>query len=194
MQSNPLHFLTDRQLQALAGLEGLTVPQILAKYRNFRTKEASPTRSGNKAPQSKAAQAMRMLHSGEASSLQEAWDLVRGRKVVRGTRLKNPGYEGSYPLGEGRVRIPGAKGRALRLAARRKMQEEDEAREAASHRDIRFGSYPLGEGRVRISKKTPGYEGLTEAQINAAKAMRLYHSGQASSLQEAWDIVKSGRR
>ena len=90
MQSNPLHFLTDRQLQALAGLEGLTVPQILAKYRNFRTKEASPTRSGNKAPQSKSAQAMRMLHSGEASSLQEAWDLVRGRKVVRGTRLKNP--------------------------------------------------------------------------------------------------------
>lgn len=34
----------------------------------------------------------------------------------------------------------------------------------------------------------------TAAQTNASTAMRLYHSGQASSLQEAWDIVKSGRR
>jgi hypothetical protein len=30
----------------------------------------------------------------------------------------------------------------------------------------------------------------TPAQRNAAKAMRLYHSGQADSLAEAWAIVK----
>ena len=35
--------------------------------------------------------------------------------------------------------------------------------------------------------------GRTAAQSNAAKAMKLFHSGQASSLAEAWDIIRSGR-
>jgi hypothetical protein len=33
----------------------------------------------------------------------------------------------------------------------------------------------------------------TAVQSNAARAMKLFHSGQASSLGEAWDIIRSGR-
>jgi hypothetical protein len=33
----------------------------------------------------------------------------------------------------------------------------------------------------------------TSAQSNAAKAMKLFHSGKASSLAEAWDMIRSGR-
>ena len=35
--------------------------------------------------------------------------------------------------------------------------------------------------------------GRTAAQSNAAKAMKLFHSGKASSLAEAWDMVRRGR-
>jgi len=35
--------------------------------------------------------------------------------------------------------------------------------------------------------------GRTAAQSNAAKAMKLFHSGQASSLAEAWDMIRRGR-
>lgn len=83
--------------------------------------------------QANAAEAMRLFHSGEAASLQEAWDIVRS-------------------------------------------------------------------GAARPRKRTPMERavyrprtGAANAQ-NAAKAMRLFHSGQASSLQEAWDMVKGTQR
>jgi hypothetical protein len=83
--------------------------------------------------QANAAEAMRLFHSGEAASLQEAWDLIRG-------------------------------------------------------------------GAARPRKRTPMERavyrprtGADNAQ-NAAKAMRLFHSGQASSLAEAWDMVKGTQR
>ena len=83
--------------------------------------------------QTNAAEAMRLFHSGEASSLQEAWDIVRS--------------------GAARPR-------------KRTLME-----------------------RAVYRPRT----GAANAQ-NAAKAMRLFHSGQASSLQEAWDMVKGTQR
>ena len=83
--------------------------------------------------QTNAAEAMRLFHSGEAASLQEAWDLIRG--------------------GAARPR-------------KRTLME-----------------------RAVYRPRT----GAANAQ-NAAKAMRLFHSGQASSLQEAWDMVKGTQR
>lgn len=44
-----------------------------------------------------------------------------------------------------------------------------------------------GKGKAKRSG------GRTAAQSNAAKAMKLFHSGKASSLAEAWDMIRSGR-
>ena len=44
-----------------------------------------------------------------------------------------------------------------------------------------------GKGKAKRSG------GRTAAQSNAAKAMKLFHSGQASSLGEAWEMVRGGR-
>jgi hypothetical protein len=213
MQSNPLHFLTDRQLRALAGLEGLTVPQILSKYRNFRTKEETEVR--RKAPETNAVKAMKLLHSGQASSLQEAWDLVRGRKVVRGRQLGNPSATAR---------------KALASVVKKFSGEMGTIRDYPGNDSAAYVYFPSGTSEAAInafgkkegvsarlarhhSPGQPVYMGLfysPPAQKNprkgrarspyrrngggAAEAMRLYHSGQASSLQEAWDIVKGGRR
>jgi hypothetical protein len=48
----------------------------------------------------------------------------------------------------------------------------------------------------KVTKKKAGSSrsgGRTEAQKNAAKAMHLWHSGKASSLAEAWEMVRAGR-
>jgi hypothetical protein len=79
-----------------------------------------------------AAMAMNLYHSGQASSLAEAWDIVRG--------------------GAARPR-------------KRTLME-----------------------RAVYRPRT----GAANAQ-NAAEAMRLFHSGQASSLAEAWQMVKGQR-
>ena len=47
-------------------------------------------------------------------------------------------------------------------------------------------SNPRRKGAKRATKRTA-------AQSNAAKAMKLFHSGKASSLAEAWDMVRRGR-
>ena len=48
-----------------------------------------------------------------------------------------------------------------------------------------------GKGKAKRGSKRSG--GRTAAQSNAARAMKLFHSGKASSLAEAWDIIRSGR-
>lgn len=45
----------------------------------------------------------------------------------------------------------------------------------------------------RTKSKAKRSSGRTVAQSNAAKAMKLFHSGQASSLAEAWDMIRRGR-
>ena len=48
----------------------------------------------------------------------------------------------------------------------------------------------------KVTKKKAGSSrsgGRTEAQKNAAKALHLWHSGKASSLAEAWEMVRAGR-
>jgi hypothetical protein len=53
---------------------------------------------------------------------------------------------------------------------------------------------PVENPRRKGSKsKAKRSSGRTVAQSNAARAMKLFHSGQASSLAEAWDIIRSGR-
>jgi len=103
MRINPLQFLTERQIKLLAQAEGLSVSQLLAKYERLQRK---PSRS-RKAPskrrastrgvsrgstrlnppqteaQANAAKAMRLFRSGQADSLKEAWDMVRGGKPTR---------------------------------------------------------------------------------------------------------------
>jgi hypothetical protein len=44
-----------------------------------------------------------------------------------------------------------------------------------------------GKGKAKRSG------GRTTAQSNAARAMKMFHSGKASSLAEAWDMIRSGR-
>ena len=84
---------------------------------------------------SEAAEAMRLYHSGQASSLKEAWDIVRGDSP----RVSGPRNQ------QGRLRAP-------------------------------------------VDRST--YYPRSYAAPSAAEAMRLYHSGQASSLKEAWAMVK----
>ena len=53
---------------------------------------------------------------------------------------------------------------------------------------------PVENPRRKGSKsKAKRSSGRTVAQSNAARAMKLFHSGKASSLAEAWDIIRSGR-
>jgi hypothetical protein len=47
--------------------------------------------------------------------------------------------------------------------------------------------------RKRTKGKAKHTGSRTAAQSNAARAMKLFHSAQASSLAEAWDIIRSGR-
>jgi hypothetical protein len=92
------------------------------------TGKKRPT-SGGKRPA--AAEAMRLLHSGKATSLQEAWDMVKGRLTP------TPRLTPKKP----------ATGKKKTTSA---------------------------------GKKKP----------TAAEAMHLFRSGQAKSLQEAWDMVR----
>lgn len=48
-----------------------------------------------------------------------------------------------------------------------------------------------GKGKAKRGSKRSG--GRTAAQSNAARAMKLFHSGKASSLAEAWEMVRRGR-
>ena len=103
------------------------------------------------------------------------------RKVARGQVFKNP-----------RTRRPLKKMTFAEQKASAAQQRWLDA--AADLADRGLGGYeeeilgPYPESPKRRANPR------TAAQTNASPAMRLYHSGQASSLQEAWDIVKSGRR
>ena len=112
---------------------------------NPRRKGAAKRSGGRTAAQGNAAKAMKLYHSGQASSLAEAWQMVRGS------------------------------------SARRNPLSEDGA----------VVSNPRRKGGAKPSAKRSG--GRTAAQSNAAKAMKLYHSGQASSLAEAWSMIRGGR-
>jgi hypothetical protein len=110
------------------------------RYENPRRKGAAKRSGGRTAAQGNAAKAMKLYHSGQASSLAEAWQMVRGSSARRNP-LSEDGAVVSNP--------------------RRK------------------------SGAKRAGKRTA-------AQSNAAKAMKLYHSGQASSLAEAWSMIRGG--
>jgi hypothetical protein len=144
--SKPLasgHAASLREAQKAAG--AVAVPSHHMNPRRKGGAKPSAKRSGGRtAAQGNAAKAMKLYHSGQASSLAEAWQMVRGS------------------------------------SARRNPLSEDGA----------VVSNPRRKGAKRSAKRSGG---RTAAQSNAAKAMKLFHSGKASSLAEAWDMVRRGR-
>jgi hypothetical protein len=207
---------------------------------NPRRKGAAKRSGGRTAAQGNAAKAMKLYHSGQASSLAEAWQMVRGSSARRnplsedGMVVSNPR---AYP-GERYVYVlnhlntsPGLRHIAEALAnhtdadfdfivkskdgktAKAILQEgldtglittrkagdfADEVRQVLRARrgnplseDGAVVSNPRRKGGAKPSAKRSG--GRTAAQGNAAKAMKLFHSGKASSLAEAWDMVRRGR-
>jgi hypothetical protein len=103
------------------------------------------------------------------------------RKAARGQVFTNPSKEQSVYVHHA----------ATEAAARRLLAQD------CPHSKVvfleRIGTmkwHAVLREKAAAARKNP----RAAAQNNAATAMRLYHSGQASSLQEAWGIVKSGRR
>ena len=177
MRQNPLHYLTDRQIRLLAEAEGLSVAQLFAKYGGLRQRGGA-SRPAKKRPATSAK-----------------------RKVARGQVFKNPGkfFRGT-PQGHGLYRwffVTGAADKegfspAIALWY---TQRGVEASRLPIISDSR-GFTPVAEGGVpaeileALSASSARKNPRTAAQTNASTAMRLYHSGQASSLQEAWDMVR----
>jgi hypothetical protein len=60
----------------------------------------------------------------------------------------------------------------------------------ATLENLRDGLYTSNPSRKGAAKRGPARGGRTVAQNNAAKAMKLFHSGQASSLAEAWAMLR----
>lgn len=171
MRQNPLHYLTYRQIALLAEAEGLSVEQLLAKYGGIRQRGAASS-PAKKRPATSA----------------------KKREVSRGQVFRNPSPSR-------RPKAPtAAELRGLTAAELRWLDDAADLadRGLGGYEEELLGPYPESPkrraviqpaGRVKMSRNP-----RTAAQNNAGTAMRLYHSGQASSLQEAWDIVKSGRR
>lgn len=81
------------------------------------------------------------------------------------------------------VNVPhlGGRGRGIQKMRRRNPLSEDGA----------VVSNPRPKAKAKRGSKRSG--GRTAAQSNAARAMKLFHSGQASSLGEAWEMIRGGR-
>ena len=105
------------------------------------------------------------------------------RKVARGQVFKNPSEEQSVY-----VHHAATEAAARRLLARDCPHSKVVFLERID--TMKWHAVLQAKKSASSARKNP----RTEAQTNASTAMRLYHSGQASSLQEAWDIVKSGRQ
>jgi hypothetical protein len=60
----------------------------------------------------------------------------------------------------------------------------------ATLENLRDGLYTSNPRRKGAKPSAKQSSGRTAAQSNAAKAMKLFHSGQASSLAEAWAMLR----
>jgi hypothetical protein len=60
----------------------------------------------------------------------------------------------------------------------------------AHHKPFRRAEHELANPRRPAAKRTSK---RTAAQSNAARAMKMFHSGKASSLAEAWAMIRAGR-
>jgi len=98
------------------------------------------------------------------------------RKVARGQVFKNPSKEQSVYVHHA----------ATEAAARRMLARDcPHSKVVFLERIDTMKWHAVLREKAASARKNPHSE--------AATAMSLYHSGQASSLQEAWDTVKSGR-
>jgi len=243
--------------------------------RNNPRRKGAAKRSGSRtAAQGNAAKAMKLYHSGQASSLAEAWQMVRGSSarrnplsedgmVVSNPRAKTPtrrngvfgptvhssvapavvgrgryrldwvdhGYDGRLMVelyGDGKflasedtyaeVGTPPAELDRLARHLLNRLRLPENPQDFVTSKQQGFPAWkrgthpkyisytewehnPLSEdGTVVSNPRRKGSKssakrsgGRTAAQGNAAKAMKLFHSGQASSLAEAWDMVRRGR-
>ena len=186
MRLNPLHFLTDRQIKLLAQEEGLTVAQLLTKY-GGRLRQ-TPTAKKRKATAKRKASATkkRSVERGFVANPSATARNALGRVIEKFSG--EAGTFRDYPDGVAvYVYFPsGTSETAINAFGKKKGVS---ARLAKHHSPGEPVYMVLAYHAVsRSPQKNPVEE--VRAQTNAATAMRLYHSGQASTLQEAWDIVK----
>ena len=162
-------------------------------------------------PQAK--KAMKLYHSGQAGSLQDAWDIVKSnprRLTKRGTvttqRVLWPRRTQYSP-------VNGQYGHSMSIPVNRRnpksyphetqwivtLQDGSTSVEWAATHEIaeavahaQYGD-DLASVKRAPSRNKAKKRRTTKARGNpqATEAMRLYHSGEAHSLQDAWDIVKS---
>jgi hypothetical protein len=90
------------------------------------------------------------------------------------------------------------KGQSLMVQAAAAYRAGKYATMQAALKGVARRKNPLSEDGVIVSnpKRKVAVKRATKrtaAQSNAAKAMKLFHSGKASSLAEAWDMVRRGR-
>lgn len=74
MRINPLHYLSERQIKLLARDEGVSVPQLLARYERLRVKTSGAAAS-KKAPSKVRRTAVRM-NPGQAAGLAKGQSLM----------------------------------------------------------------------------------------------------------------------
>jgi hypothetical protein len=143
--------------------------------------------------------------------MREAQKVSSRAKALRGHRhnpLSEDGMVVSNPAkrrGGGRAQKAGlAKGQSLMAQAAAAYRAGKYASMQDALKGVARGGArrknPLSEDGVVVrnpAKRGKGKAkrsgGRTAAQSNAAKAMKLFHSGKASSLAEAWDMIRSGR-
>jgi hypothetical protein len=88
--------------------------------------------------------------------------------------------------------IKGLAGKSDREVAKALGLDDRDPAILAALADLRSGPYNTNPAKRTTKRKPAGKRtgGRTAAQSNAAKAMRLFHSGKASSLAEAWAMLR----
>ena len=77
MRSNPLHFLTERQVKLLAQQEGISVPQLLARYERLRATPSKAKKPSAKRPSTaRSASRGRRMNPGQAAGLAKGQSLM----------------------------------------------------------------------------------------------------------------------
>ena len=168
-------------------------------------------RSGGLAKgQSLMAQAAEAYHAGEYDSMQEALRGVsrRARRNPFTGGMGGSGQSGPSGWTGGRIIMAeggGSDARARGAAAADKLLKEIGVESlprptggggSSSTPPPSGGGGSAGGGSTPPAKANPRRKGgkrRTAAQSNAALAMKLYHSGRARSLAEAWDMIRRGR-
>ena len=202
MRQNPLHYLTDRQIRLLAAAEGLSVAQLLAKYGGIRQRGGA-SQPAKKRP---ATSAKRKVARGQVFtnpyplvrpvplSLEQTQEIAKNALSAAGESLRSASVRRILARDVKAGKITGDVYVTLQTNMDSLLEAAEPYRSQGYFDDSGWAYVWVSEASPRRRYPEARKNPRTAAQTNASTAMRLYHSGQASSLQEAWDIVKSGRR